>query len=386
MFESQLTTKMEEIRLLYHAQSILGWTERSAPTQHVLQPKTRTERERCKKKKEPSLDVNNSVNQQSQLNPTYRCGGASFRIQYKYHPPLSGEVSQLQAHMEWESTQNMGRSVHPASVVNTVAAAVIRNTKNNTDGTTARGFTELHIHRGPDMESDHELYRAHPSFRSKTKSPNETWYDFAEFQLAPDLVLPGQILCFVQMNEMAENASYRKIPLLSHRYYVLTILFRNRPSSLRESSSHRGEEYSQLLKHGELRDNIDIFPIELIAGPICVVPNIPERLDYETEEDGSDGADNDEADSMSKYTGTVKSNATKRSKAHSVRRQHTKDRVQPAKGYFVIPNKTEWSFFMTEKILKWNDEAEWTDAGDDVVGSPSNNQEFNEELEYSDDD
>ena len=166
---------MEEIRLLYHSQSILGWTERSAPTQHVLQPKTRAERERCKKKEE-LLDVNNPVNQQFQPHSSYRCGGASFCIGYKYHPPLSGEVSELQAHMEWESTENM---------------------------------------------------------------------------------------------------------------------------------------------------------------------------------------------------------------AHSVRR-----RDQAAKGFFVIPNKTEWSYFMTEKILRWNDAPEWTDEGDDVMGSlePGNHQEFNDELEYSDDD
>jgi hypothetical protein len=417
-FRSQIMKRKEEKRIVEGAQSFFGLGSRSSDNQSnpdASRSLTRRGRDNIPNLRHFDSKSSNEEPAESDTAPVFKCGGASFTIGYTSR---SSDGHTLVATMSWDKSRNKEKLVHPESVITAICALLIQHTVfDNSCPKCVQGFTELSIDRHL-PSGERELYRAHSSFRSNSKSLGDTWYDWAEFQWPTETettYLPGQIFCFVKTGVMQLGTQYRGVPIKSHTFYALVTLFNNTPQPLRKSR-YTDSDYTSFIKWGTLRNGYYLLPIRDIVGTVCVVMNIPELPDYDDhqsaavdEDDGDeddddvddDGTENDTSRSNgsslrrrtsfntyvalgTSVNGDGSSIGTRRSEfsaAHSLRRQRDRSLVGKKGGYLVIPNKSDWAQSMTDEILWWNEQKTWFEDGDDA----NEVQKFRHDINYSDD-
>ncbi len=173
---------------------------------------------------------------------------------------------------------------------------------------------------------EHIMFRAHPCYRSKERHPKDVWYDWALFALEDGIVMPCQILCFMDLTKQPkrrkgqDSITYRGYDIDDPVPYAVVRKFKELPTPV---------AFTSFIRWGELEDGFFIFPCTSIHGTICVVPNIP-MLPWP------------------EPSGTAKK------KRNDLARQAS---LLPKGGYFTVLCLSGWKeWFTNEVVLQRNDE------------------------------
>ena len=178
-------------------------------------------------------------------------------------------------------------------------------------------------------------FHAHPDFIN-----GQPWYDWAYFQVHPT-PLPGHIYSFITLpklvNPSVEIGGYT---VVEGSTYALTMLFKKAPDKKfrymevpvnmdREDvndfdapNETENLNLSDCVSWGELSNEYCLLDVDTIAGPACIVPNIPALPETE-----------------------LNRRATKKRKKEEKRRI---DLVDPIGGYFVVSPRVDWSQLFTD--------------------------------------
>ena len=193
-----------------------------------------------------------------------KVGGSNFIIGFDNNDKM---------YMSWKDKRNNLKQKHPMEVIN-YCGSIISTITNNKKDITINGFTEYKV---TDKQNENTtIYRAHPSYRSDTTQINNVWYDWAEVNIN-NKKLPCQLLCFITLPIInADNQctyNFNDYSLESNVNYVIIRKFKEEPTYLRKSLSKK-DDYSSLIKWGELDDSLHIVECNNILSPVAVVPNI----------------------------------------------------------------------------------------------------------------
>ena len=232
-------------------------------------------------------------------------------------------ISNNSPSMRWDSRSHIHRaSIHPA-VLSLVCLVVLPHLPEHGDrGHSVPCFTE-HERLNDTEGAPHCIFRAHPCYRSQEDHPKDVWHDWAYFDAGADGVLPGQILCFMDLTSLPPGVQF------PHRGYdihepglcAVVRLFQSVPTCGRLAPS--GEGVGELVKWGELQEGFFILNCDSITDTACVVPNLP-CIPWD------------------------KSNLKKKTDRKDVERQQL---VDPIGGYFVISGRPHWTEWFNEDVV-----------------------------------
>ena len=220
--------------------------------------------------------------------------------------------------MRWDSTSHKHRTFIHAAVIQLVCDVILPlvSTVVPNEEACVPCFTEHKRWNG----TNHIIFCAHPCYRSKERHPKDVWYDWAMFALEDGLVIPCQILCFMDLSKQPKRR--KRQPEITYREYVI-----DDPTQYAVVRKFKAEPapvgYSKFVEWGELDDGFFIFPLTSIHDPLCVVPNIP-MLPW-PHPTGSD----------------------KKIRADIRRLQQ----VLPRGGYFTVFSMKKWEGWFTESVL-----------------------------------
>ncbi|CAJ1943908.1 unnamed protein product [Cylindrotheca closterium] len=179
-------------------------------------------------------------------------------------------------------TKDPGRQVHIQTVIDTAFDHIVSNLplNNSKSARTVDGFTEYK----KEIRGESVIFRAHPSFRSKSRQQRDVWYDWALFDLEDQgygsCFIPGQVLMFLHVPHLQREVTVNGMRVRPNKPHAIVRLFKEKPrSDFREVKTHSetGEEneYSLLVEFGDTQDELSIIPCDYIAEPTIVVQNIP---------------------------------------------------------------------------------------------------------------
>mmetsp|Transcript_29337 Transcript_29337/g.70566 ORF Transcript_29337/g.70566 Transcript_29337/m.70566 type:complete len:117 (-) Transcript_29337:316-666(-) len=87
------------------------------------------------------------------------------------------------------------------------------------------------------MEIDGEriIFRAHPSYRSKSRQQRDVWYDWALFDLEDqgygECFIPGQLLMFLHVPHLQTEVIVNGMRVLPNKPHAIVRLFKEAPKS-----------------------------------------------------------------------------------------------------------------------------------------------------------
>ena len=134
------------------------------------------------------------------------------------------------------------------------------------------GFTE-HQRLNKEKGTKH-IYRAHPSYRSKSNQQCNSWYDWAYFMF-DDEPYPCQIQCFLTLSDF--DSSNLPKNRRNHLYYTdpgayaVVRMFKDTPVNVKPCG--RRVFSSKIVLEGELSDQFGLISVDCIDGDVAVVPN-----------------------------------------------------------------------------------------------------------------
>ena len=166
--------------------------------------------------------------------------GATFTIGFNCsHQPA----------MRWDNCGYNSRVVLPQELLNYCTEKILPHLIFHEDKEKVlHGFTELKI----TLDTNRQIFRAHPCFRSSSGQVCDVWYDWAYFLFNDNQHLPCQILTFLQIGDVKnENVTVDGISVVSRSLVAVVREFINEPSSIR-NSFHEDCDYSQLIKWGQV--------------------------------------------------------------------------------------------------------------------------------------
>lgn len=138
------------------------------------------------------------------------------------------------------------------------------------------GFTE-HQRFNAEERTKH-IYRAHPSYRSKSNQQCNSWYDWAYF-IFDDEPYPCQIQCFVTLKDF--DISHIPKNRCKHLYYsdpgayAVVRMFKQTPVNVQPCKPRSFS--SQIVLEGELSDQFGLISVDCIDGDVAVVPNYTDK-------------------------------------------------------------------------------------------------------------
>jgi hypothetical protein len=184
-------------------------------------------------------------------------------------------VSNNSPSMRWDSRSHIHRaSIHPAAL-SLVCLVVLPHLPEHGDrGHSVPCFTE---HKRPNNTegAPHCIFRAHPCHRSQEDHPKDVWCDWAHFDAGADGVLPGQILCFMDLASLPPGVQFphRGCDIHEPGLHAAVRLFQSVPTCGRLAPT--GEGVGELVKWGELQEGFFILNCDSTTDTACLVPNLP---------------------------------------------------------------------------------------------------------------
>ena len=174
-----------------------------------------------------------------------------------------------------------GKQVYIQSVFNFVYDKVLANMILDSQNSERRvhGFTDFK----KCVDGKWQTFRAHPSYRSRSRQQRDVWYDWALFDLEDlgrgEIFLPGQLLMFVDIPHLRDEVTVNGIRLRPGHPHAVVRLFKSAPTSAFwpskvDTVSNKESTYSALVEFGDVEDGYSIIPCQFIAEPTMVVPNI----------------------------------------------------------------------------------------------------------------
>jgi len=138
------------------------------------------------------------------------------------------------------------------------------------------GFTE-HQRFNAERRTKH-IYRAHPSYRSKSNQQCNSWYDWAYF-IFDDDPYPCQIQCFLTLldfdkSNLPKNRS-KHLYYSGPGTYAVVRMFKHTPVNVKPCQ--RRSFSSKIVLEGELSDQFGLIAVDCIDGDVAVVPNYTDQ-------------------------------------------------------------------------------------------------------------
>ena len=200
------------------------------------------------------------------------CGGTRFEVGLS---SLNGKPA-----VRWQC--NVRKHGHIQVAIDTVYDNIVANMPPALTGgkRAVSGFTEYKLL----INGEQEVFRAHPSYRSRSRQQRDVWYDWALFDLKSqgyaDQPIPGQILMFIHVPILQEEVSVSGMKVRPLQPHAVVRLFQ-KPSTpyfreqIVDTDTQEANVYSMLVEYGDVNDHLHIIPCSCIYGPTIVIPNLP---------------------------------------------------------------------------------------------------------------
>jgi hypothetical protein len=229
--------------------------------------------------------------------------------------------------MRWDSKSHLNRGSILPAVIDLVCQVILPLIP----GDTVPCFTEHKRLSFGGSDTTTHIFRAHPCYRAKESHPKDVWYDWAKFDCGPGRLVPGQIVCLMDLLHMPAKTSYnyRGYTISGPGQYAVIRKFKAAEDYFRmkQMGEVDGEEmnlpYSDLVRWGELDDGFYILDCESIGAVACVVPNLPCIPWAEARGD----------------------------KKRTAKEKALEAMVDPLGGYFVVKNKQNWAEWFTSSVV-----------------------------------
>lgn len=198
-----------------------------------------------------------------------KCGGSWFTLGLDGSKETPG--------VKWKN--NQGRQCHIQGVVDLVYDHIVTNMSTNSSSRAIRGFTEFKA----DVNGVRQIFRAHPSYRSRSRQQRDVWYDWALFDLEAqgfgEYFLPGQILMFIEVPYLQDQVDLHGVKIKQNQPHAVVRLFQEKPTADFRAAKINTEttqetDYSLLVEFGRTNDFLHIVPCSCISEPVIVIPNL----------------------------------------------------------------------------------------------------------------
>ena len=252
------------------------------------------------------------------------CGGSLFKVGLDVRNGIPG--------LKW--AKHPGRQCHVQCVLDLVYDNIVANLPTDESERVVKGFTE---YKKQNDDGTYQMFRAHPSYRSRSRQQRDVWYDWALFDLEKQglgkYLLPGQILMFVHVPFLQEEVEVHGVKLQPNRAHAVVRLFKEAPTpdfrAAKVNTDTGGEtDYSMLVEFGQVRDDLLILPCHCIMEPTIVIPNIPMLAPKDDEKKG---------------------------RRRKREREEMNRLIEPkGEGFFVVSPRSEWSQCFSRLIQSFN--------------------------------